>query len=51
VCRAPDNCLVERAGWCRHGLASWDLILAEGDGEGASGEGEGADRDGHVRGS
>jgi hypothetical protein len=27
VCRAPDNCLVLPAGWCRHGLASWWLIL------------------------
>jgi hypothetical protein len=28
VCRCPDECLVVRDGWCEHGLASWDLILA-----------------------
>jgi hypothetical protein len=27
MCRAPDGCLVEPAGACRHGLASWKLIL------------------------
>jgi hypothetical protein len=27
VCRSPDNCLVTPAGCCRHGLASWWLIL------------------------
>ncbi len=27
VCRCPDDCLVEPEGWCRHGLASWLLIL------------------------
>ena len=27
VCRAPDECLVTPDGWCRHGLASWQLIL------------------------
>jgi hypothetical protein len=27
VCRAPDECLVTPAGWCEHGLASWQLIL------------------------
>ena len=25
--RSPDACLVEPEGWCRHGLASWKLIL------------------------
>jgi len=29
VCRAPDECLVTPAGWCEHGLASWQLILDE----------------------
>ena len=28
VCRAPDHCLVLPDGWCRHGLASWRMILA-----------------------
>lgn len=28
VSRSPDHCLVAPAGWCRHGLASWHLILA-----------------------
>jgi hypothetical protein len=28
ICRAPDHCLVLSRGWCRHGLASWHLILA-----------------------
>ncbi len=27
MCRAPDECLVTPAGWCEHGLASWQLIL------------------------
>ena len=27
VCRCPDECLVEPAEWCAHGLASWWLIL------------------------
>ncbi|MDQ1377636.1 MAG: hypothetical protein QOE15_1809 [Acidimicrobiaceae bacterium] len=27
VCRCPDECLVKPSGWCRHGLASWYLIL------------------------
>jgi hypothetical protein len=27
VSRAPDDCLVAPDGWCRHGLASWKLIL------------------------
>jgi hypothetical protein len=27
VCRAPDDCLTTPDGWCRHGLASWKLIL------------------------
>jgi hypothetical protein len=27
VCRCPDDCLVTPTGWCRHGLASWHLIL------------------------
>jgi hypothetical protein len=27
MCRAPDECLVFPGRWCRHGLASWDLIL------------------------
>lgn len=27
VCRAPDDCLVDPAGWCEHGLASWKLVL------------------------
>jgi hypothetical protein len=25
--KCPDDCVVEPAGWCRHGLASWWLIL------------------------
>lgn len=28
VCRCPDECLVAPDAWCRHGLASWLLILA-----------------------
>ena len=28
VSRSPDECLVTPDGWCRHGLASWHLILA-----------------------
>lgn len=28
ISRAPDHCLVGDRGWCRHGLASWHLILA-----------------------
>jgi aminoglycoside 6'-N-acetyltransferase len=28
VCRAPDECLVTPDGWCEHGLASWNLVLA-----------------------
>jgi hypothetical protein len=35
VCRSPDECLVAPDRWCRHGLASWRLILdalAESDG-------------------
>jgi hypothetical protein len=28
VCRCPDECLVAPEAWCRHGLASWHLILA-----------------------
>jgi hypothetical protein len=28
VCRCPDECLVTPHGWCRHGLASWHLILS-----------------------
>ncbi len=27
VSRCPDECLVAPDGWCRHGLASWWLIL------------------------
>jgi hypothetical protein len=27
MCRSPDACLVQPEGWCRHGLASWKLIL------------------------
>ena len=27
VCRCPDECLVAPRAWCRHGLASWLLIL------------------------
>jgi hypothetical protein len=27
VCRCPDDCLVRPDGWCRHGLASWWLVL------------------------
>jgi len=27
VCRCPDECLVAPDRWCRHGLASWHLIL------------------------
>jgi hypothetical protein len=27
ICRAPDDCLTTPDGWCRHGLASWHLIL------------------------
>ncbi|CAN5121796.1 hypothetical protein BH24ACT1_BH24ACT1_06250 [soil metagenome] len=27
VCRCPDDCLVAPEAWCRHGLASWFLIL------------------------
>jgi hypothetical protein len=29
VCRCPDGCLVGADGWCKHGLASWKLILAD----------------------
>jgi hypothetical protein len=28
VCRCPDECLVDPDGWCKHGLASWALVLA-----------------------
>jgi Family of unknown function (DUF5522) len=28
VCRCPDECLVAPEAWCRHGLASWWLILS-----------------------
>jgi hypothetical protein len=28
MCRAPDECVVALRGWCRHGLASWALVLA-----------------------
>ena len=27
LCRAPDECLVTKDGWCEYGLASWQLIL------------------------
>ena len=27
LCRAPDECLIAPDAWCRHGLASWQLIL------------------------
>ena len=27
VCRCPDDCLVEPAGCCPHGLASWWLVV------------------------
>lgn len=27
VCRCPDECMVAPAAWCRHGLASWWLVL------------------------
>ncbi|HET7720186.1 MAG TPA: GNAT family N-acetyltransferase [Acidimicrobiales bacterium] len=27
VCKSPDDCFVSPDGWCRHGLASWALIL------------------------
>jgi hypothetical protein len=27
VCRCPDECIVEPAGSCEHGLASWWLVL------------------------
>jgi len=33
VCRCPDECLVAPDGWCRHGLASWALIVAALDAE------------------
>jgi hypothetical protein len=29
VCRAPDECMVTPETWCRHGLASWWLILED----------------------
>ncbi|MGH9223254.1 MAG: hypothetical protein ACRD2W_05615 [Acidimicrobiales bacterium] len=30
VCRCPDECLVSLPDtWCEHGLASWQLILAD----------------------
>jgi hypothetical protein len=29
ICRAPDDCLTTPDGWCRHGLASWQLILLD----------------------
>jgi len=29
VCRCPDECLVVPRAHCRHGLASWDLILED----------------------
>ncbi len=29
VCRTPDHCLVPAGAWCAHGLAAWDIILAE----------------------
>jgi hypothetical protein len=27
-CRSPDDCWVPAAGFCAHGLASWQLVLA-----------------------
>jgi hypothetical protein len=27
ACRAPDECWVARHGTCRHGLASWQVVL------------------------
>ena len=27
VCRCPDDCLVRPEGVCRHGLASWKVVL------------------------
>ena len=27
ICRCPDECLVAPRDWCKHGLASWLLIL------------------------
>jgi hypothetical protein len=27
VCRCPDDCLVRPDGVCRHGLASWKVVL------------------------
>jgi hypothetical protein len=29
VCRCPDECLVAPLSWCKHGLASWDLVLRD----------------------
>jgi hypothetical protein len=29
VCRCPDDCLVSPQSWCRHGLASWFLVLRD----------------------
>jgi hypothetical protein len=29
MCRSPDDCFVTPDGWCRHGLASWWLILED----------------------
>lgn len=28
IARAPDECWVDASGICRHGLASWPLVLA-----------------------
>ena len=37
VCRCPDDCMVRPDGWCRHGLASWWLVLRAIEGEGSAG--------------
>ncbi len=29
LCRAPDECWVERRGTCPHGLVSWQVVLDE----------------------
>jgi hypothetical protein len=29
VCRSPDHCLGPPESWCRHGLATWDVILRD----------------------
>ena len=39
VCRCPDECLVAPDAWCRHGLASWWLILGALDGDGPTRDG------------